>query len=320
MVVPANNRRATITGFNGERRSSVDRALFDILSSDRSPPLTPRLLVAGRLVGTQIPFKMNQTLTTCDHNDGAPNGYSIKTVKLSNRSLDQLRTATHHHLPIQERALTLSILAVSKPSEGTLTPAGRPGRALIAARRTACLCPRSNYEHLNCSNFNIRAGITAAAGTRLDINSILAQGSKVCRFQLPEYARPASRPLTDQLTTRLGELLRSARGGIFTATAASELPRTTFDWVPPGFGHVKALRIENTEAASDSELRRLACGLTRVAVRAPDVPSCEHRPATFGNCLLGDHCKFRIHRTILGRQQAENESTSSIDWVRRRAL
>ncbi|KAH3707566.1 hypothetical protein DPMN_066976 [Dreissena polymorpha] len=46
MVVPANNRRATITGFNRERRSSVHRALFDILSSDRSPPLTQRLLVA----------------------------------------------------------------------------------------------------------------------------------------------------------------------------------------------------------------------------------------------------------------------------------
>ncbi|KAH3861379.1 hypothetical protein DPMN_024307 [Dreissena polymorpha] len=46
MVVPANIRRATITGFNRERRSSVDRALFDILSSDRSPPLTPRVLVA----------------------------------------------------------------------------------------------------------------------------------------------------------------------------------------------------------------------------------------------------------------------------------
>ncbi|KAH3806930.1 hypothetical protein DPMN_135260 [Dreissena polymorpha] len=45
MVVPANNRRAKITGLNGERRSSVDRALFDVLSSDRSPPLTPRLLV-----------------------------------------------------------------------------------------------------------------------------------------------------------------------------------------------------------------------------------------------------------------------------------
>ncbi|KAH3851266.1 hypothetical protein DPMN_093746 [Dreissena polymorpha] len=45
MVVPANNRRATIIGFNRERRSSVDRALFDILSSDRSPRLTPRLLV-----------------------------------------------------------------------------------------------------------------------------------------------------------------------------------------------------------------------------------------------------------------------------------
>ena len=46
MVVPANNRRATIAVFNGERRSSIDRALFDILSSDRSLPLTPRLLVA----------------------------------------------------------------------------------------------------------------------------------------------------------------------------------------------------------------------------------------------------------------------------------
>ncbi|KAH3769336.1 hypothetical protein DPMN_170586 [Dreissena polymorpha] len=46
MVVQENNHRATITGFNRERRSSVDRALFDILSSDRSPPLTPRLLVA----------------------------------------------------------------------------------------------------------------------------------------------------------------------------------------------------------------------------------------------------------------------------------
>ncbi|KAH3738447.1 hypothetical protein DPMN_045081 [Dreissena polymorpha] len=30
MVVPGNNRRATITGFNRERRSSVDHALFDI--------------------------------------------------------------------------------------------------------------------------------------------------------------------------------------------------------------------------------------------------------------------------------------------------
>ena len=46
MVVPANIRRATITEFNGERRSSVDRALFHVLSSDRSSPLTPRLLVA----------------------------------------------------------------------------------------------------------------------------------------------------------------------------------------------------------------------------------------------------------------------------------
>ncbi|KAH3856140.1 hypothetical protein DPMN_098720 [Dreissena polymorpha] len=46
MVVPANNRRATIAVFNGERRSSIDRVLFDILSSDRSLPLTPRLLVA----------------------------------------------------------------------------------------------------------------------------------------------------------------------------------------------------------------------------------------------------------------------------------
>ncbi|KAH3799337.1 hypothetical protein DPMN_152944 [Dreissena polymorpha] len=45
MVVPANNRCATITGFNRERRSSVDRALFDILSSDRSRPLIPRLSV-----------------------------------------------------------------------------------------------------------------------------------------------------------------------------------------------------------------------------------------------------------------------------------
>ncbi|KAH3866161.1 hypothetical protein DPMN_029217 [Dreissena polymorpha] len=35
MAVPANNRRAPITGFNSERRSSVDRALFDILLSDR---------------------------------------------------------------------------------------------------------------------------------------------------------------------------------------------------------------------------------------------------------------------------------------------
>ncbi|KAH3821739.1 hypothetical protein DPMN_123506 [Dreissena polymorpha] len=32
MVITANNHRATITGFNGKRRSSVDRALFDILS------------------------------------------------------------------------------------------------------------------------------------------------------------------------------------------------------------------------------------------------------------------------------------------------
>ncbi|KAH3700893.1 hypothetical protein DPMN_075874 [Dreissena polymorpha] len=55
MVVPANNRRATITEFNRERRSSVDRALFDILSSDRSPPFTPRLIVACRFVGTQNP-------------------------------------------------------------------------------------------------------------------------------------------------------------------------------------------------------------------------------------------------------------------------
>ncbi|KAH3737212.1 hypothetical protein DPMN_043794 [Dreissena polymorpha] len=46
MVVPANNRRATKAVFNGERRSSIDRALFDILSSDSSLPLTPRLLVA----------------------------------------------------------------------------------------------------------------------------------------------------------------------------------------------------------------------------------------------------------------------------------
>ncbi|KAH3747090.1 hypothetical protein DPMN_181512 [Dreissena polymorpha] len=46
MVLPGNNRRATITGFIRERRSSVDRTLFDILSSDRSQPLTPRLLVA----------------------------------------------------------------------------------------------------------------------------------------------------------------------------------------------------------------------------------------------------------------------------------
>ncbi|KAH3698425.1 hypothetical protein DPMN_055169 [Dreissena polymorpha] len=46
MVVPGNNRRAAITGFNRKRQSSVDRALFDILSSDRSPPLTPLLLVA----------------------------------------------------------------------------------------------------------------------------------------------------------------------------------------------------------------------------------------------------------------------------------
>ncbi|KAH3827659.1 hypothetical protein DPMN_129599 [Dreissena polymorpha] len=55
MVVSANNCRATITGFNGERRSSVDRALFDILSSDRSLPLTPRLLVDWRFVGAQNP-------------------------------------------------------------------------------------------------------------------------------------------------------------------------------------------------------------------------------------------------------------------------
>ncbi|KAH3823780.1 hypothetical protein DPMN_125602 [Dreissena polymorpha] len=55
MVVPSIYRRATITGFNGERRSSVDRALFNILSSDRSPPLTPRLLVALRFVGTINP-------------------------------------------------------------------------------------------------------------------------------------------------------------------------------------------------------------------------------------------------------------------------
>ncbi|KAH3814045.1 hypothetical protein DPMN_142523 [Dreissena polymorpha] len=46
MVVPANNRRATITEFNRERRSSVDRAFLDILSSDRSPPFTPRLIIA----------------------------------------------------------------------------------------------------------------------------------------------------------------------------------------------------------------------------------------------------------------------------------
>ncbi|KAH3839630.1 hypothetical protein DPMN_113062 [Dreissena polymorpha] len=59
MVVPANNRRATITGFNRERRSSFERMLFDILSSDRSPPLTPRLLVARRFVCTQNPCKMH---------------------------------------------------------------------------------------------------------------------------------------------------------------------------------------------------------------------------------------------------------------------
>jgi hypothetical protein len=58
MVVPANNRRATITGLNGERRLSVDRALFDVLSSDRSLPLTPRLLVAWRFVSNQNPCKM----------------------------------------------------------------------------------------------------------------------------------------------------------------------------------------------------------------------------------------------------------------------
>ncbi|KAH3875225.1 hypothetical protein DPMN_038488 [Dreissena polymorpha] len=59
MVVPANNCRATIAVFNGERRSSIDRALFDILSSDRSLPLTPRLLVACRFVGIQNACKMN---------------------------------------------------------------------------------------------------------------------------------------------------------------------------------------------------------------------------------------------------------------------
>ncbi|KAH3820913.1 hypothetical protein DPMN_122662 [Dreissena polymorpha] len=42
MVVPANNRRATITGFIGERRSSIDRTLFDKLS-------TPHTTTAGRL-------------------------------------------------------------------------------------------------------------------------------------------------------------------------------------------------------------------------------------------------------------------------------
>ncbi|KAH3721370.1 hypothetical protein DPMN_064293 [Dreissena polymorpha] len=46
MVVPANIRRATITELDGERRSSVDRTLFDKFSIDRSPPLTPRQLVA----------------------------------------------------------------------------------------------------------------------------------------------------------------------------------------------------------------------------------------------------------------------------------
>ncbi|KAH3728646.1 hypothetical protein DPMN_054605 [Dreissena polymorpha] len=237
-----------------------------------------------------------------------------------------------------------------KEHQGMVTPAGRPGRALTVARRAACLCPRSNYEHFNCSIFYIRAGITAAVGNILDIQSILAQGSKVCPFQLREYARPASRHLTDQLTTRLGELLRCARGGIFTATAASELPRTTFDWSPPGFGRKTAPSWQDTSRLSVSRARNprqtasvsgpttssstsprtrrrgQACGflplagcecgrdrlilafskgfarasgpaefgvlpgLARAAVRAPDVPSCEHRPATFGNCLLGDHC------------------------------
>ncbi|KAH3821240.1 hypothetical protein DPMN_123002 [Dreissena polymorpha] len=60
MVVPANNRRATIAVFNGERRSSIDRALIDILSSDRSLPLTPRLLVAWRFVSIQNPCKMKR--------------------------------------------------------------------------------------------------------------------------------------------------------------------------------------------------------------------------------------------------------------------
>ena len=35
-------------------------------------------------------------------------------------------------------------------------PGGRSGRAVIAARRTASLDPRSNYELFNCNNFNIR--------------------------------------------------------------------------------------------------------------------------------------------------------------------
>ena len=35
-------------------------------------------------------------------------------------------------------------------------PARRSGRAVTAARRTASLNPRSNYELFNCSNFNIR--------------------------------------------------------------------------------------------------------------------------------------------------------------------
>jgi len=35
-------------------------------------------------------------------------------------------------------------------------PGGRSGLAVIAARRTTSLDPRSNYELFNCNNFNIR--------------------------------------------------------------------------------------------------------------------------------------------------------------------
>ncbi len=66
--------------------------------------------------------------------------------------------------------------------------------AVYTLRRTTTKAQKSNYELFNCNNliYAIGAGITAAAGTRLALQSILVKRFKLYSFQLQGSESPVS--------------------------------------------------------------------------------------------------------------------------------
>ncbi|KAH3866175.1 hypothetical protein DPMN_029232 [Dreissena polymorpha] len=214
MVVPANNRRETIAVFNGERRSSIDRALFDILSSDRSLPPTPRLLKVSLTNWApagdfKTDFDGAKTIAPAEDNQTVCDGHS-QTVYDGAKTL---WTPARESQTVPDNAKTVLVPA----GDSQTVSDGHPDRRSMTLERPS---GRRQKTRTRCQTENLRQ-----SATMLRPSGHLQETSRRCQTVSQTFEAPT-------------EDSQTVVDGAKTVWAPAGDSQTVFDGLPRRSWHV----------------------------------------------------------------------------------